>query len=297
MKKTNDVTSLSRNRLEKIARLRLSKDDRKAVERLMAQPITYIPGEDFRRPAVMAEIMVRTVTIMPGHPLSREDEKTLFLQFNYARHLLCQTRRRLLRQGTWQRQEIEKLLHWHHEQLQYRSQIVTGNIGLVVGMVQRVNYPGVELGDLISEGNMALLRAAERFDCERGFRFSTYACRAIFKSFSRAAKQNYRYCSLFAAQLESTMEKDNHIEERRDEMRREWIDEVRTIVRDNLADLSGVEMSVVKLRFSLDRDSASPLTLKEVGAKLSLTKERIRQIQKKALEKLRVATSERLATV
>ena len=63
----------------------------------------------------------------------------------------------------------------------------------------------------------------------------------------------------------------------------------------NLADLSGIEQSVVEMRFSLDQSHQSPLTLKQVGAKLGLTKERIRQIQNKALAKLRVTAEEHMA--
>ena len=73
------------------------------------------------------------------------------------------------------------------------------------------------------------------------------------------------------------------------------MDEVHTLLRDNLADLSQIEQSVVDLRFSLLHGQHKPLTLKQVGSKLGLTKERIRQIQNKALAKLRIAAEERLS--
>jgi RNA polymerase sigma factor (sigma-70 family) len=69
------------------------------------------------------------------------------------------------------------------------------------------------------------------------------------------------------------------------------------VLRENLAELSPIEQSVIRLRFSLDRNVSGAMTLKQVGEKLGLTKERIRQIQLKALAKLREATEERMVAV
>ena len=105
---------------------------------------------------------------------------------------------------------------------------------------------------------------------------------------------SYRYRTRFSAQLDYAFEKDDYLETLRQERHEEWVDEVRDIISNNLADLSNVEESVVKMRFSLGERSGSTLTLKEVGVRLGLTKERIRQIQNKALAKLRVVAQERM---
>jgi len=281
----------------KISKLRVTAAQRKMISDLIVEPITFVPDPRFNRPTVMKPIMEKDIKVNAGTPMTFEEEQLIFLQFNYARHCLCRQRRKLLRKGNWSTSEVKELLLWNLKQLQYRSKIVTCNMGLVLSMVQRVQYPGVEFTDLISEGSMALLRATEKFDGSRGFKFSTYACRAILKGFSRAAKQCYRHRNLFPAQLDPTMESDDQIDLQDNMERNEVIDEVRSIMRLNIADLSDIEKMVVQMRFSLSDKQNKPLTLKVVGDKLGLTKERIRQIQNHALDKLREVVQERAITL
>ena len=76
-------------------------------------------------------------------------------------------------------------------------------------MAKRTRMGDVDFGELVSEGNMALLRAVEKFDIGRGFKFSTYACRAILKAFSRIAMKTNRYRQAFPTEFDPTMEKSN----------------------------------------------------------------------------------------
>ena len=282
---------------KRIDQLDLPYGDRKNIGEILAEPIAFIPNENFRRPKFMADIIKKQVEVQTGQSLSAEDERLLFMQFNYARYKLCQVRRKLIKQTTRSKKIALELLDWYHRQLDTRSKIVTANMGLVLAMAKRSDFPGVEFSDLVSEGSMALLRAADKFDFSRGFKFSTYACRAIFKGFSRTAKQSYRYRSHFLAQWDTAFEKSDQVERDREEQHEDWVDEVRTIMHQNLADLTGIEQSVVSMRFSLDTQQQKPLTLKQVGEQLGLTKERIRQIQNKALTKLRVVAQERMVSL
>lgn len=284
---------LSPKRLRKIDKLRISATQKRRVVKIMAEAIGYIPNEHFTQSSYMNPIMAQDISVGPGRSLTTEEEHILFYQINYARYKLCVVRRRLLRQGQWKTKDVHELLSWYNEQLTSRSKIVSCNMGLVLAMAQRAKYQGVEFTDLVSEGSMALLRSAEKFDCSRGFKFSTYACRAIFKGFSRVAKQTYRYYNHFPNQLETSMEKDDRATRQEQEERQYLADEFRVIIQNNLADLTDIERSVVQMRFSLGEETPDPQTLKQVGFQLGLTKERIRQIQNKALAKLKVVVRDR----
>jgi len=281
----------------KIARMRLSSAQKHDLHTLLANRVSYIAEKCFRRPTVMAAIMGGDINVLPGTSLTAQEERDLFLYLNYARYKMDRLREKLLKNLRWSRKDALELLSWNQKQLNARAGITACNIGLVPAMAKRVSHYGVEYNDLVSEGNMALLRAVDRFDCSRGYKFSTYACHAIFKSFSRAARRSYRYRKIFSVQLEPAYEKDDHIDQQREERYQDHVREVRTIMRHNLADLSGIELSVVKNRFSLSKEFPEPLTLKQVGEKLDLSKERIRQIQKQALNKLREVAEQRMAAI
>ena len=137
---------------------------------------------------------------------------------------------------------------------------------------------------------MALLRAVDKFDCGRGFKFSTYACRAILKAFSRQGMKLSKHRQRFPTDFDPKLEKSNFIEVKRDEFERDAAEEVRRIVSENRADLSEIERTVIEHRFGLESPAAAekPMTLEQVGQIIGVTKERVRQIQNKAMEKIRL---------
>jgi len=267
--------------LLRLNRLKLPRADEQTVIAIMTEPIKYVFSNCFNLPKVMPSIM-KQKNIITGIPLTREKEKTLFLQFNYTKYMMCRMRRRLLKEPKWNRKNIRELLNCNKKQIEIRSKIVTANIGLVLATAKNANFPSIELTELISEGSMALLRASEKFDCSRGFKFSTYACRAILRSLLRAAEYYYRYRRRFISQMDTALENDAHIENKEEELPREWTDEVRFIMQNNLADLSNVEKRIIELRFGLN-DESGFLTFEQIGKIIGFTRERIRQIQNDAL--------------
>jgi RNA polymerase primary sigma factor len=93
-------------------------------------------------------------------------------------------------------------------------------------------------------------------------------------------------------EFEPDLEKSDWSDRRRDLVEAECIDELKTIVDRNLADLSKVEETVIKRRFNWQESESSPLTLEEVGKIIGVTKERVRQIQNKALAKIKAVMEE-----
>jgi RNA polymerase primary sigma factor len=224
--------------------------------------------------------------------LSYADERHLFMRYNFARrHVTTILRefagRRLTPQAT------RMLLAWGHRTLEARGAIVRLNMPLVFAMAKRTRLTHVDFNELISEGNMALLRSVEKFDCARGYKFSTYSCRAILKSFSRVAMRASRYRGQFPMEFDPSMERSDFSDRQREAVERDCVDELKEILIRNTAGLSDVEHRVISERFAIGStfmgEAAGPKTLEQVGVIIGVTKERVRQIQNKALRKIRLA--------
>jgi len=250
-------------------------------------PTRFVESSDSISSAVTAGERVPT--------LSYKQEEHLFSRYNYARMQAGL----ILREHTGERLSAaatRRLLAWGHRMLAARSVIVRLNMPLVLAMAKRTRLSNIDFNELVSEGNMALLRSVEKFDCSRGFKFSTYSCRAILKSFSRVAMRASRYRGKFPAEFDPALERSDYQDRQRDGIVADCVDELKEIFLENLADLSEVERTVISERFALGvAVSVPPLpkTLEQVGTIIGVTKERVRQIQNNALRKMRVALEER----
>jgi RNA polymerase sigma factor (sigma-70 family) len=258
---------------------------------------TPSPVETLARPPVIEHNPETAPVHRPTEVLSAEAERELFLRFNYGRYRVM----RLLRRYHGRRLAItamRELLRWEGFTQQMRADIIRANTSLVLAMARRSRNSGVELTELVSEGNLALLRCVDKFDAARGFKFSTYACRAILASFSRASAKAARFRSHFPAAYDPAVERSDYLDRKRERIELDCVDELRQILFENTADLSSVERRVLDARFSLDRETGHVTTrrrtLDQVGELLGVSKERVRQIQNQAMHKLRAVLEQRL---
>ncbi|MFI5381168.1 MAG: sigma-70 family RNA polymerase sigma factor [Tepidisphaerales bacterium] len=218
--------------------------------------------------------------------MTSAEERLMFFRFNFSKRRLMQIKRKVAAE-TLTRELAEEAVKWHDRYELYREYLTRTNLALVLAMAKRTRLGQVDFAEIVSEGNMALLRAVEKFDVERGFKFSTYACRAILKAFSRTSLKQNRYRNRFPVEFEPDLERSDWSDRRRETHETECIDELKNIVDRNLAELTQVEQTVIRQRFNWREQQNSPLTLEEVGQIIGVTKERVRQIQNKALAKIR----------
>jgi len=278
------------------------------VIRLLEENYSYMDSNTFRHKHVEAELFTEDAerelpltswyqptrddvadsgSVSPPQLMKGPEERLMFLRFNYCKKRLSSLQKQI-RQGGLTMTRAREFLDWHRKFEHFREYLVRTNLALVLAMAKRTRLGEVDFAEVVSEGNMALLRAIDKFSADRGFKFSTYACRAILKAFSRTAMKSSRHRTRFPVEFEPEMEQSDWADRRRDIVEDDCIDELKAIVDRNLADLSSVEQAVIRRRFNWQQAEESPMTLEEVGKTIGVTKERVRQIQNKALAKIRL---------
>ena len=260
--------------------------ERKQREILGPMPECDLPAKKSRVPSGMPTYLASLYEVPL---LTREQEAHLFRKMNYLKYQAGKLRETLdLDQPKVRLMDrIEKL---YEESVSIKNQIIRANLRLVVSIAKRYVGPAEDFFELVSDGNMSLMRAAEKFDVSRGNKFSTYASWAIIKNFARSIPAVLRHRNRFCTshlEIFSTVEdaRANQYEQESAQLRRE--SEVQRILKR----LDTRERQIIEDRFGLARGQ-EPRTLKQVGAAMGITKERVRQIQTRTMGKLRKAAEE-----
>ncbi len=206
--------------------------------------------------------------------LTKEEEYALFTQLVKARKVIEKLEEKKKRSS----HEASQLGIARRIIRQLRSRAMTANIPLVVSMSKRTWVTNLSRDELISEGIVKILNCIDKFDPKLGYKFSTYASRALFNIFNRSghveSKQHKNRLPSEAMNDISVCSFD--VELTNDLM------SLKQVLENNYAELNEMEAMVIKELYG-----EKPKTIHEVGLLVGLTKGRVQQIKAKALVKLR----------
>ena len=215
--------------------------------------------------------------------LTVQQEQDLFRRYNYFKHKADKLRKRLdvnhLRSGQLKR--IETLLLQANA---IKNQIVRANLRLVVSIAKKHVGGPQTLFELISDGNLSLMRAVEKFDYSRGFRLSTYASWAIMRNFARSVPRERFRRDRFSTCQDDILDVAASL--RVYDPNEVNIPELRESIDVMLGQLTARERAILVGHYGLDAEGRTK-TLDQLGRRLGLSKERVRQIEITAIKKLR----------
>ncbi len=223
--------------------------------------------------------------------LTPAQEQYLFRRYNYAKHKAA-TQLKALASDTVTDDQLNSVRDLLADVDATKQRIVKANLRLVVSIAKKHVGLSRDLFEIISDGNISLMRAVEKFDVSRGNKFSTYASWAIIKNFARSIPESYYHGTRYVTGQDLAIETaaDHH------ELPNSPSDHsrVRDLIAAGLKQLPQRDQEIIAGHFGLAGVGGS-LTLEQLGNRFGVTKERIRQIEQRALGRLRDVLSPSLA--
>ncbi|MCC7422622.1 MAG: sigma-70 family RNA polymerase sigma factor [Planctomycetaceae bacterium] len=274
------------------------------ARRLKDQTIDFVDSDEFHRPEAESTLLADPPVPSevegetkppPGLPaylaslynipvLGREEEAWHFRKFNFLKFLAVQAQAQIdpRRPRASLLDRMDECLRQSHETKNF---LIRSNLRLVVSIARRHLKPGGNFFEMVSDGNMALIQAIERFDYRKGNKFSTYGTWAVMKSFARSQPAELTLQDRFRTGRDDVLERSRDLRavdgQRESANRRQH-----EALVSALDHLDPRERAIIMYRFGLGTEGEAE-TREQVGRRLGVTKERIRQLEQRALEKLK----------
>jgi RNA polymerase sigma factor (sigma-70 family) len=283
------------------------------AQRLLEQPLEYIYHASFDDPAQEAEILtpmpraqdydekrlsMKVPKDVPAELsslyevplLDKDQEQHQFRKLNFLKYKASRLRDNLrLPSGeidtrALRIQDLKEIEDLQEQASQVKDMLISANMRLVASIAKRHASPTDNLFELISDGNMSLIRAVEKFDYSRNFKFSTYASWAIMKNFARSIPEEKHRRERYVTGHEEVFEIAPDVRTNEQEIQATAEQAVHRVNR-LLEYLQPREREIIRMRAGLDNHEQ--MTLEEIGQELGITKERVRQLNVRAMKKLR----------
>lgn len=278
----------------------------RAIE-LRRTPIEYLPSADFEQPNADDAILKCPALAQPYRTdekpsrapaslppylqqlfslplLSAAGERALFCKMNYLKFKAARLQSAVDPQTTTAA-ELDRIEALLDEAAVVKNQITKANLRLVVSIAKRHAQAHVDFFELISDGNVSLMRAVDKFDYSRGFKFSTYGSWAIMKNFARSVPDENSHRERYQTgqgEFLGAMPAAAPPDEAEDDHRLA----VRNALEQMLQSLEPRDRQILLRRFGVD-NHGEPQTLEEIGRTLGVSKERVRQLELRAVLRLR----------
>ncbi len=254
------------------------KNDR--VSRLLEKHIEYVASPCFEdnsfSPIALCECD-------PDGLLSAGDETKLFRAMNWAKYHAAELRKNLTEDDPFATELVDQIDDLLREAETIRNQIVRIFMKLGASIAKRLASFEFPFDELASEAHVTLLRAVEIFDCERGFRFSTYATHAVRRNLIRYLKKRRKEKTIFSG----SDALDSHPEERKWTWKYEQqVVRASSTIDGMLRRLEPRDQFILRSRFGLSGDCHGQ-SLQGIADVLGLSRERVRQLEGRAADRLR----------
>jgi RNA polymerase primary sigma factor len=284
------------------------------AQRLLDHPIEFIFHESFDDSALAARIIApmpdadvfeesrRKMRIPKDAPpelisnyemplLTKDQEQHLFRKMNFLKYqasrMLDEMKMPsgLINYAKLRVETLDQIEASLKEANKVKELLIRCNMRLVTSIAKRHSGQAENFFELLSDGNISLMRAVEKFDYSRGNKFSTYASWAIMKNFARSIPDEKNRRERFVTGNEEIFDA---AEDKRTQEQEVLTAAAQATAKVNrlLEYLEPREREIIRMRAGLD-NGTDGMTLEKIGEKLGITKERVRQLNVRAMKKLR----------